>query len=510
MAEPLLLAIDVGTGSVRAALLTPDGATLAYAAREHEQIVPQFGWAEQRPRDWWSGALSVVREVLAAVPDAAFRIAAIGACGQMHATVLVTADGEPALDAVPLWNDKRNRAEVDRFVSQQDWRALLPLAANPPSVAWWGFKLQWLQAHRPEAYARTAHVLGPKDWLNFRLTGARAIDAPEASCTYLYDVGTGGWSSALAARLGIDTALLPPIREPHEVLAGVSAAAAAETGLRAGTPVVVGISDYPAALLGSGVIAPGLASDVTGTSTLITLCTEQPVLDPVITNVRGALPNWSAFTILDAGGDAMRWARRAFHENAYDYDRIVRLAAEAPAGAGALLFLPYLNGERLGERTNARAQFIGLTSGHGASHLHRAVMEGVAFAAARNLRIMAASGGRPERVVAAGGGARTHLWLEIKASIYGCPILTTEAEECGVLACAMLAGTGIGLYDGLPDAVRRLVRFGPEIAPNPRWSDTYARLAGLFDQACEISDPYWAILDRIEAETGRQDEHDAR
>ena len=510
MADALLLAIDVGTGSVRAALLNPDGSTLAYAAREHQQIVPQFGWAEQRPRDWWAGAVTVIREVVAAVPGAASRIAALGACGQMHATVLVDAQGAPALDAVPLWNDKRNRAEVDRFVGQQDWQALLPVAGNPPSVAWWGFKLQWLRAHRPEAYARTAHVLSPKDWINFRLTGARAIDAPEASCTYLCDVGTGAWSAELATRLGVDMALLPPIREPHEVLAGVSAQAAAETGLRAGTPVVVGISDYPAALLGSGVITPGLASDVTGTSTLITLCTERPVLDPVITNVRGALPNWSAFTILDAGGDAMRWARRAFHDNAWDYDRIVQLAAEAPAGADALLFLPYLNGERFGSRTNARAQFIGLTSRHGASHLHRAVMEGVAFAAARNLSIMAASGGRPERVIAAGGGARTRLWLEIKASVYGCPILTTEAEECGVLACAMLAGTGVGLYGDLPDAVRRLVRFGREIAPNPRWSDTYARLAELFDRACEISDPYWALLDRIDVETNRQDGHDAR
>ena len=503
MTAPLLLAIDVGTGSLRAALLTPDGVTLAFASREHEQIVPQFGWSEQRPADWWKGAASVIRDVLSSVPDAAARIAAIGACGQMHATVLVAADGEPALEAVPLWNDKRNRAEVDRFSAGADWQALLPLAGNPPSVAWWGFKLQWLQSHRPQAWARTAHVLGPKDWINFKLTGARAIDAPEASCTYLYDVTQGGWSEALAARLGIDMGLLPPIREPQEILAGVSAQAALETGLRAGTPVVVGISDYPAALLGSGVIAPGLASDVTGTSTLITLCAERPVLDPVITNVRGALPNWSAFTILDAGGDAMRWARRAFHEKAYDYDRIVGLAGTAPPGADALLFLPYLNGERLGTRTGARAQFIGLASGHGAGHLHRAVMEGVAFAARRNLAIMQAGSGRPERVIAAGGGARTKLWLEIKASIYDCPIVTTAAEECGILGCAMLAGTGVGLYTDLAGAVRELVHFGEEIAPNPRWSDIYGPMAELFDRACEISDPYWPLLERIEAATGR-------
>ncbi|MCQ8242259.1 xylulokinase [Rhizosaccharibacter radicis] len=496
----LLLAIDVGTGSVRAALLTAAGDTVALAAEEHEQIVPRFGWSEQRPLDWWRGTVTVIRRVLDATPDAGRRIAAIGACGQMHATVLVDADGRPALDAVPLWNDKRNREDVERFTREQPWRDLLPVAGNPPSVAWWGFKLSWLRQHRPAEYARTTSVLAPKDWINFRLTGQMAIDAPEASCTYLYDVTTGGWSEALAARLGIDVRLLPPIREPFEVLGGVSADAAAETGLPEDVPVVVGISDYPGALLGSGVIAPGLASDVTGTSTLLTLCTERPVLDPVITNVRGALPNWSAFTILDAGGDAMRWARRAFHEKLYDYDRIVSLAADVPAGAGMLLFLPYLNGERLGERTNARAQFIGLTSGHGAGHLHRAVMEGVAFAAARNLRIMEAAGNRLDRMVAAGGGARTRLWLEIKASLYNCPILVTEAAECGVLGCAMLAGTGIGMFPDLQAAAARLVRFAGQVDPNPRWADTYARLAPVFDHAYQHSQDYWSMLEKAEAE----------
>ncbi|NPD66734.1 pentose kinase [Lichenicola cladoniae] len=499
MARDLLLAIDVGTGSVRAALLTGTGETLAFAAAEHEQIVPQYGWSEQRPADWWTGAVAVIRRVLDMLPGAAARVAAIGACGQMHATVLVDADGQPALEAVPLWNDKRNRTLLDTFMQEQPWEALLPVAGNPPSVAWWGFKLQWLKAHRPEAYARTALVLSPKDWINFRLTGAVAIDAPEASCTYLFDVRHGTWSDALAQRLGLDPKLLPPIREPYDVLAGISRQAAAETGLHEGTPVVVGISDYPAALLGSGVIEPGLASDVTGTSTLLTLCTTAPVLHPVISNVRGALPNWSAFTILDAGGDAMRWARRAFHENHYEYDRIVSLAAGVPAGAGSLVFLPYLNGERLGERANSRAQFIGLTSGHGAGHLHRAVMEGVAFAAARNLRIMEAAGNRLDRVVAAGGGAKTPLWLEIKASLYGCPILTTAAEESGVLGCAMLAGTGIGLYPDLPAAVSQLVRFTGEIQPNPRWMETYARLQPVFDHAYTSSELYWTMLEAAEA-----------
>ena len=161
--------------------------------------------------------------------------------------------------------------------------------------------------------------------------------------------------------------------------------------------------------------------------------------------------NWNAFTILDAGGDAMRWARRAFHQNEYSYEQIVELAQSAPAGSDHLLFVPYLNGERLGPHQNARAQFFGLTSGHGIAHLHRAVMEGVAFAARRNLRLMKTAGHPMDRFVASGGGAKTRLWLEIKASIYGCPIVVVKNAECGVVGSAILAGIANGTFANLEE-----------------------------------------------------------
>lgn len=498
MSSPdLLLAIDVGTGSVRAALLTLDGETVARAAREHEQIVPRFGWSEQRPVDWWEGVAATVRTVLAETPDAARRVAGVAACGQMHGTVLVDDDGNLTLDAVPLWNDKRARPQVDAFTRTHDVTALLPLTANPPTVAWPGFKLAWLREHRPEAYAAARTWFMPKDYVNFRLTGQRAIDLPEASCSYLLDMEKQAWSPRLAELLGLDPAKHPPLRAATDVVGTVTAEAAAATGLRVGTPVAVGAGDYPSTLLGSGVIHPGVGSDVTGTSTLITLLTERPVLDATITNVQGVFQGWGAFTILDAGGDAMRWARRAFHEGAYDYDRIVALAADAPAGADGLLFLPYLNGERLARQSNSRAQFVGLTSGTGAAHLHRAVLEGVAFASRRNLRLMEARGGRLGRMVAAGGGAKTALWLEIKASVYGCPIQTPADPECGLLGAAMLAGVASGVLPDLAAAVERLVRFDREILPNPAWQERYEKLGNLFDRLYESSEAYWDEFDRL-------------
>src|SRR5882672_10561175 len=186
----------------------------------------------------------------------------------------------------------------------------------------------------------------------------------------------------MARMVDIETDRLPEIRDPIEVLGQVTAAAAAATGLRAGTPVLVGGADYPVSLLGSGACEAGLASDVTGTSCILTVIADRPVLDPEICNVLTVEGHWGPFVLLESGGDAMRWARRAFHENGIDYATIVARAADAPPGAGALFFLPYLAGERLGRHRNARAQYFGLGAAHGLSHLHRAVMEGVAFATA--------------------------------------------------------------------------------------------------------------------------------
>jgi xylulokinase len=268
--------------------------------------------------------------------------------------------------------------------------------------------------------------------------------------------------------------------------------------LRAGTPVLVGGADYPVALLGSGACKTGLASDVTGTSCILTLIADQPLLDPEICNVLTVEGHWGPFVLLESGGDAMRWARRAFHENNVDYATIVSRAADAPPGSGALFFLPYLAGERLGQHRNARAQYFGLGAAHGLPHLHRAVMEGVAFAATRHLRIMEAAAGRPvERVIAAGGGAKTPLWLKIKASIYGVPVAVPKEAECGVIGCAAMAQTATGRRASLDQAVDALVKIAAVVGPDPAWAETYRRMQPVFDQLYRQSQSLYDQLDAL-------------
>ncbi len=498
MSSELTLSIDVGTGSVRAALVDAQGAIVALEAVEQHQSVPQFGWSEQSVEGWWSGTTQAVRRVLDRLPDAASRVAAVCACGQMHGTVLVDDSGRPTRETAPLWNDKRTAALVAAFEAAHPAGDYLARSGNPATPAWPGFKLAWLRDQDPDAFRRAAHVLMPKDFVNFRLTGEMAMDRGDASCSFLMDPSTGAWSAEMAATLGLGLDKLPPIRDGVDILGHVTEQAARETGLLAGTPVLVGGADYPMALFGSGACRPGLASDVTGTSCIVTLIAERPLLDPEICNVATVEGNWGPFVLLETGGDAVRWARRAFYGNAAGYDHVVAEAARAKPGADALFFLPYLTGERLGRHRNARAQFFGLSATHGLAELHRATLEGVAFAATRHLRIMeAATGRKVERVIASGGGAKTELWLRIKASAYGVPIIVPAETECGVIGCAAVAQTALGRHASLADAAGALVRTAAEIAPDPAWSDTYARMQPVFDRLYRHGQQFYDDLDAL-------------
>jgi len=498
MPQDVLLCIDVGTGSVRAAAADASGRILHIVSREHDQIVPQFGWAEQRAESWWDGVVDAIRELIGALPGAPDRIAAIAACGQMHGTVLIGADGLPTRETVPLWNDKRTTALVAAFEATHRPEDYLRESGSPPTPAWPAFKLAWLRDNDPAAYDRAKTVLMPKDFINFRLTGETAMDPGDASLSFLMNPITGRWSQAMADRMGLEVDKLAPLRSPLDILGSVTRRAAEQTGLRVGTPVLVGGADYPVALLGSGVCRPGLASDVTGTSCIITVIAPKPIFDPEICNVATIEGEWGSFILLETGGDAVRWVRRGLHTGSLDYAGIMDKAAEAPAGADGLFFLPYLTGERLGRSRNARAQFFGLDAKHTLAHLDRAVIEGVAFAATRALRTMeAASGQSVKRVVASSGGAKSDLWLKIKASAYNAPILVPEEPECGIVGCAAMAATALGYYRTIDDAVSSCVRYKAEIAPDATWVERYARMQPVFDKLYKSSQPLYDELDAL-------------
>jgi xylulokinase len=498
MTDELFLAVDVGTGSVRAALIDSAGRILSVAAREHEQIVPRFGWSDQRPEDWWNGTAAAIREVLGNIEGAGQRIAAVAACGQMHGTVLVDDRGRLVRETAPLWNDKRTVHYVTAFERAHPASSYMADCANPAAPAWPGFKLQWLRDNDPQAWARTAAVLMPKDYINLKLTSEIAMDRTDGGASFLMDPATGEWSERMVSLLGLDARKLAPLRNPIEILGRVTEAAARETGLAAGTPVLVGGADYPVALLGSGVCRPGVGSEVMGTSAIITAIAAKPLLDASVCNVGTVEGNWGAFMLLESGGDAMRWARRAFHEKQASYEEIVAKAAEAPAGSDRLFFMPYLTGERLGEHRNARAQYFGIGAAHGLAHMHRAVLEGVAFATKRHINILDRISGEPlTRIIASGGGAKTELWMKIKASVYGLPILVPREPECGLVGCAIMAAAATGRFGSVEQAADAYVAYDQEIQPDPEWSEIYRPMQAFFEKLYHHSQALYDDLDRL-------------
>jgi xylulokinase len=235
-----------------------------------------------------------------------------------------------------------------------------------------------------------------------------------------------------------------------------------------------------------------------GTSAIITAITDQPLLDPSVCNVGTVEGNWGAFMLLESGGDAMRWARRAFHEKQLSYSDIVGRAEEAPPGSERLFFMPYLAGERLGEHRNARAQYFGIGASHGLAHMHRAILEGVAFAVKRHINVLDAISGVPlERIIASGGGAKTKLWMKIKASVYNIPILVPAEAECGIIGCAIMAATATERFANVEAAVDAHVSYVDEIMPDPRWSDIYTPMQIFFERLYRHSQALYDDLDRL-------------
>ncbi len=483
MTDPLYLAIDLGTSSVRAALVDGHGRITAFASRFYQQVIPQFGWAEQSATAWWEGALGAIREVVAGAD--ATRIAAICTCGQMHGTVLIDADGRLARDAVLLWNDKRAAADVAAWSASHPFADYAATTANPATPAWPAFKLRWLRDYDPLAYARTATVLTPKDFINFQLTGIRATDWTEASASFLADHRTRSWSRPLIEALGLRHDFLPDIHDPGTVLGPITAAIAQATGLREGTPVLAGGGDLPIALLGSGAFVAGAFSDITGTSAIATSIGPAPILGPLVSNVAVPGGNWGAFTLVDAGGDAVRWTRRVLIEDGEP--------ATAAPGSNGLFFLPFLSGQRLGQSQNARAQFFGLTASHGPAELKRAVLEGVTMALKQQFDTI---GMRPERFITAGAAGRSELWLKIKAAIYGVPLLVPRELECGAIGCAILAAAAT-TGGTLSEHAAGMAGIDHEVLPDPAWQERYARMLPLFGHLREAMAPLNDELDAL-------------
>jgi xylulokinase len=478
------LAIDIGTQSSRAAILTAEGETLALVSRPHSMATPRPGWAEQNPEHWWEATVDNVRDVLSQ-SDGRVGIAAVAVCGQMHGTVPVARDGTALTPAVQLWCDKRAAGIAEEISAAHDPAALMGMAGNIPTAAWSGFKMAWMRRYQPEIYDQAWAILTPKDFVNLRLTGEIGTDRTEASGSFLMDVQSAEWSSTLIALLGLEAEKLPAIHASSDIIAGVSVEASRQTGLPSGTPVVAGSGDMLALLLGTGITAPGIACDISGTASIVSFHAGAPVTDSRLMNLHATGPHWIAFGILDSGGGSLRWWRDQFMSDGAGggdaiYDQMMSEAAAVPAGCEGLLFLPYLLGERTLGSAASRGVFFGFHPRHGRAHATRAILEGICFDLRQSLEIAREAGIPVNEMRTGGGGARSEFWSGIKADVYALPVAAIEHEEAGILGAAMLAMVGAGVFPSESAAAAHLVRPREGIEPDVEAIAVYDRHYRLF------------------------------
>ncbi len=506
MANPVILGIDVGTESSRAAIIRTDGSIMAVDQLFYSLVSERPGWASQDPALWWESTVKNIRNVIDKTGVKASDIAGVGAGGQMHGPVPIDADGEVISPDVQLWCDKRCEPQCSAVAERSDVRELARRAGNPIAPSWSGFKIAWVRDNYPDVYRRTATFVTPKDYINFRLSGERRTDYSEASGSYLMDAHTRTWSPELAEELGVDLAKMPPIAAASEVIGGVTAEAARATGLIKGTPVVAGGGDMPCTLLAAGIVRPGRACDITGTAAHVSVFSEAPLLDPRLMNLHHLLPGWFTFGILDSGGGSLAWFKNNFCQEEVAlaaekgesvYNLLAREAAQVPAGSGGLLFLPYLMGERTLGTAYSRGVFFGLSAHHTKAHLIRSIMEGVTFDLRQSLDIMRELGIQIHEIRVIGGGARSALWRQIKADIYQAATLRLADFEGGVLGAGILAATGAGIYGDLAAVAGRMLSIEDRTEPNPENMAVYDKFYNLYHKLHDELQPRYVELGDI-------------
>lgn len=478
-----LLGIDVGTSATKAVLTGADARVIATASAPHPSARPRPAWSEQDPRDWWASACAAVADVLKRSPGP---VRALGLSGQMHGSVLldrsaVASGGEQAEPLRPaiLWNDQRTAAECDEIERLAGGRrALVRMAGNAALTGFTLPKLFWIRRHEPDLWRRAAALLLPKDYVGFRLTGVPATDVGDACGTLLFDVDRRAWSDSACRLFDIDPSILPPAYESGVMTGTVTAAAAAQTGLAEGTPVIAGSGDNQAGAIGAGVVSPGMVLATLGTSGVLYAHADRPRKDDADPAAAGR-----THTMCAADGDARRpgawcvtgcmlsaagslqWCRDALFPGE-TFDTLLAEAASAPAGSAGLVFLPYLTGERCPYPDPlARAGWIGLTSRHTRAHLVRAVLEGVTFSLAQILALFRAIGVDARAARVGGGGAKSPLWRRMLADVLGLPVAMTNTEEGPAYGAALLAGVGVGVWSGVVPACQAAVRETEVIPP---------------------------------------------
>jgi xylulokinase len=496
----LLLGIDLSTTGAKALLIDEAGRVVSSATTPLNLSTPHPLWSEQDPAEWWQATTNSIRQALAAANASGESVAAIGLTGQMHGLVALDEHGRVLRPAI-LWNDQRCGAECDEIRRRVSLERLVQITGNDALTGFTAPKILWLEKHEPDVYRRIRHILLPKDYIRYQLTGTLAMDKADGSGTMLFDLRKRTWSAEIAEALDISADWLPQTFEGPETTSKVNEEAAASTGLRRGTPVVAGGGDQSAQAVGVGVTRPGTMAATLGTSGVVFAATETPLIEPEgrLHAFCHAVPGrWHLMGVMLSAAGSFQWYRDKLARDK-SFEQLVNEASQAPAGSEGLIFLPYLSGERTPHPDPlARGAWIGLTTRHDRAHLTRALLEGVAFGLKDIFCLMRDAGlGSIEQVRLSGGGAKSPLWRQILADILGVELVTVNTTEGAAFGAALLAGVAAGTWPDADTACAQTIFVKDRISPNEANIKLYQSLHQQYQNLYPTLKPIFAALAAI-------------
>lgn len=487
--EKYILAHDLGTSGNKATLYDLEGKLVKSTVYSYDLITGENNIAEQRADDWWRAVCETTKALLDGIGSAS--VAVVSFSGQMMGCLCVDDKGEPLRNAL-IWADMRSVKQEDAIRQSIDEPEFYQTTGHRISSSYSLTKLMWIKENEPSVYKNTYKTLNAKDYIIYKLTGRFVTEPSDASSTCLMDLNTRKWSDRIIDISGLDKNKLPEIISSVDVAGTVTKEASVLCGLAAGTPVVCGGGDGCCAAVGTGVVKEGVANCCLGTSSWISLATKAPLFDEAMTtfNFAHIVPGYiMPCGTMQTGGGALSWAVNCMFEGSeWSKDKIYRLVNEevskSPVGAGNLLFLPYLIGER-SPRWNDKAKgtFVGLTLNHHRGDMLRSVMEGVGYNLDMILNAFRKSGSHIDHLILIGGGARNKIWQQILADIYNVPVLVPDyLEEATSMGAAITAGVGIGAFDGF-NAVNKFIKIQEENKPDVSKNKKYTEMKKLFDEA---------------------------
>lgn len=508
--QKYFIGVDIGTSGVKALLIDSLGEIVFTAYKEYLISNPKPLWSEQNPDEWWDATVICLTKLIKESGINSSDILSLGLTGQMHGLVILDKN-KKVLRSCIMWNDQRTINECKEISNRIGIEKIIKLTGNQVLTGFTAPKLLWVKENEPQIYKNIKHVLLPKDFIRFKLTGVLASDVSDASGTSLFNVKERRWSTEIVSILDIDNDWLPSLYESQEIIGKVIKEASDLTGLKVGLPVIAGAGDQAAGGIGTGVIENGITSVVLGTSGVVFSNSDNYIYDNdgrLHSFCHAVKNSWHLMGVTLSAAGSLKWFSEKlsfFEKENFDYGRqnpyeiITNRASEIQPGSEGLIFLPYLSGERTPyPDPNAKGTFTGFTVRHNINHFSRSILEGVAYSLKDCFTLMESIGISTNKVRISGGGAKSKLWRQIIANTLNKDIVTVSTVESAPYGVALLSAVGVNHFKDVNEACKICVKEIEAVTPNHKETEVYKEYYEVYKSLYGILKSTFNDLSKIE------------